>query len=186
MFQQSPCLFLLAEEAKWQIALSSDGRLKIPTYTSVPLNHKMHLFTLSWHLGRLPQRGENGREKEREREGKKEQRRSMWRKRQAEQKAKNQQEGQKCWRLLTKYENFSFDVPDPLWSTSTRTNSILSCADLPVRHTSLGTKRHNEESVHKNTMWIRITCRQKMACNFDLMEILITTDCRGEKFDCGC
>lgn len=43
-----------------------------------------------------------------------------------------------AWRILTKYEKLSFDVPISLWSTSTWTISVLSCADGPVTHTNLG------------------------------------------------
>lgn len=110
-------------------------------HTSIPLNHKTHLLTLSWHSWEgLP----SGKEKKREECG-----------------GRNGQKGKQNtnrrvggWWILTKYAKLSFDIPIPLWSTSTRTESVLSCSDLPVRHTSLRMEHHSERSVNKNTIWI--------------------------------
>lgn len=129
-FQQSPYLFLLAASAKWQwcLAAAQMNVWRFP-HIHIPLNHKTHLLTLNWHTWEGFPSGEQGTRERR--------RRRMWRERQKEQKAKISRRVE-VWRILTKYEKLSFDVPIPLWSTSTWTISVLSCADLPVTHTNLG------------------------------------------------
>lgn len=132
-FQQLPYLFLLAASAVWQWCLvAAQMHVWRFPHTRIPRNHKTHLLTLNWHTWEGFPSGNREQESAEEEECRRERR--------IEQKAKIR-ERVDVWWILTKYEKLSFDVPIPLWSTSTWTISVLSCADCPVIHTSLGKKK---------------------------------------------
>lgn len=136
--QQSMYLFLLAAASEWQWCLfaAQMSVWRFP-HTCIPLTHKTHLLTLNWHTWDDFPSGEQ----ETSRRG------EEWECGGRERKNHSSVEVDVC-RTLTKYEKLSFDVPVPLWSTTTWTISVFSSAEGPVMHTSLeSSKQHNQISL---------------------------------------